>query len=293
MALGAAIALAGCVNPNRGLVLPQQAGPVPVSAPHELTAAEKDYWEQLAPAKVIYIGETHNSNSDHEYQWDVLKGLHAQGVRFAIGWEMFDETEQPLLDTWQARKLTSDSLLEKTAFQAHWGVLSVMYEKILRWSLAEGVPSVALNAPAAMSHQIAQGQPLDPAERAMLPTGYHPLPGGFEHFSEQMAENPHGGADVKNLYAAQLLWDQTMATRIADFLSAHPDEKLVVLIGRGHVEGGFGVPAFVRQRTDAQQLIIYPGNQPPGEPGTGGRLAVEVGSRAEGVNHSAATSAGG
>ena len=33
-----------------------------------------------------------------------------------------------------------------------------------------------------------------------------------------------------------------MATRIVDYLAAHPERKLIVLIGRGHVEGGYGVP---------------------------------------------------
>ena len=42
-----------------------------------------------------------------------------------------------------------------------------------------------------------------------------------------------------------------MATRIVDYLAAHPDRKLIVLIGRGHLEGGYGVPAFVSQKTDA------------------------------------------
>ena len=106
----------------------------------------------------------------------------------------------------------------------------------------------------------------------MLPSGYHPLPGGYEYFNEQMAGSPHAGADPKNLYQAQLLWDQTMATRIVEFLAAHPEEKLIVLIGRGHVEGGFGVPAFVMQKTDAQQLIVYPGGLPATGSG-GGRLA--------------------
>ncbi len=76
----AACAVTACSGTNRGLTLPKQAGPVPVSAPRQPTAAEQAYWDQLAPARVIYIGETHNSNSDHEYQWDVLKGLKARGT---------------------------------------------------------------------------------------------------------------------------------------------------------------------------------------------------------------------
>ena len=97
----------------------------------------------------------------------------------------------------------------------------------------------------------------------MLPAGFHPLPGGYEHFSDQLEHgSPHGGASLENLYKAQLLWDQTMATRITEFLASHPDGKLVVLIGRGHVEGGYGVPAFVSQKTDAAQLVIFPGGTP-------------------------------
>ena len=266
-------ALTACAGHNRGLTLPRQAGPVPVSIPRQPTAAEQAYWDQLTPARVIYIAETHNSNSDHEYQWDVLKGLKARGIHCTVGWEMFDATQQDLMDQWNARELTTEAFIQKTDFQAHWGTMSVLYEKILRWTLAEGVPSLALNAPASVSHKLALGQPLDAGEKAMLPRGFHPLPGGYEHFFEQMAGSPHAGADTRNLFQAQLLWEQTMATRIVEFLGSHPDEKLIVLIGRGHVEDGFGVPAFVMQKTDAAQLVVYPGGLPAADHGGGGHLA--------------------
>ena len=164
-------------------------------------------------------------------------------------------------------------MLEKTDFQRHWGTLSVLYEKILRWSLAEEMPSLALNAPSTLTRKLAQGQPLDPAEQGLLPIGFQPLPGGFEHFTEQMNQAPHAGASLENFYKAQLLWDQTMAMRIVDYLAAHPDRKLIVLIGRGHIDGGFGVPAFVSQKTDARQLLVYPGDVPEGGH-PGGSLAL-------------------
>ena len=260
--VGLSLLGAACSNFNSRLPLPKVGGPIPVSTPHEQTAAERAYWEQLEPARVIYIGETHTSNADHEYQFDVLKGLKARGVPYTIAWEMFDENQQNLLDAWDAHRLSTDALLEKTDFQKHWGTYSVLYEKILRWSQSEGIPDLALNAPAALSQKLARGQPLDPDEQELLPTGYHPLPGGYEHFTEQMGQNPHVGANLENFYKAQLLWDQTMATRIVEFLAAHPDRKLIVLVGRGHLEGGFGVPAFVSQKTDAPQLVVYPGNTP-------------------------------
>ena len=264
-----------CSNFNSRLPLPKVGGPIPVSAPHEQTPAERAYWDQLALARIIYIGETHTSNADHEYQFEVLRGLKARGVAYTIAWEMFDSPQQPLLDAWQLRRVSTDSLLDKTDFQRHWGTFSVMYEKILRWSQAEGIPSLALNAPPALGHKLAQGQPLDPAEQQMLPTDFRPLPGGYEHFTEQMGQNPHPGASLENYYKAQLLWDQTMATRIVDYINAHPERKVIVLLGRGHIDGGYGVPAFVSQKTDAPQLLVYPGDVPDEVHG-GGRLALNM-----------------
>ena len=257
LALAAVVSLAGCAN--SGLALPKVGGPIPVSPAHQETAAERAYWDQLAPARIIYIGETHNSNADHEYQLDVLKGLKARGTKFTVAWEMFDFTQQPVLDAWNAHHLSTEGMLEKTDFQPHWGTFSVMYEKILRWTQLEDIPSLALNAPGPLSHKLALGAALSPEETAELPTGFRPVSGGYEHFTEQMAQAPHPGANPENFYQAQLLWDQTMASRIVEFVNAHPDEKLVVLIGRGHVDGGFGVPAFVSQKTDAPQLVVYPG----------------------------------
>ena len=264
---------AGCVS-NKALALPKAGGPIPVSRLRDPTPAERAYWDQLLLARVIYIAETHNSNTDHEYQLEVLKGLKARKTKFIVGWEMFDRTEQPLLDEWAARRLSTEGLLEKTDFQRHWGIYSVMYEKILRWSQGEEVPSLALNAPDRLSHKLAQGEPLDPSDQALLPVGYQPLAGGYEHFAEQMGENVHTGANLGNFYKAQALWDQTMAMRIVEYLAAHPGEKVVVLLGRGHVDGGFGVPAYVAQKTDAAQLVVYPGGVPAEEkPESGARVA--------------------
>lgn len=261
--LGAlALAASGCAGPARGLALPKAGGPIPVSREHEPTAAERAYWDQLAAARVIYVAETHDRNSDHVYQWEVLKGLRVRHTSFTVAWEMFDVTQQPALDDWNQHRLSTDALLARTDFQRHWGTYSVMYEKILRWTQSEAIASLALNAPNSVSHKLAQGKPLEPAEQSLLPTGYEPLSGGYEHFTAQLGDSPHADANLENFYKAQTAWDQTMAARIVDFLGTHPDWKLVVLVGRGHVDGGFGVPAYVAQKTDAAQLVVYPGGVP-------------------------------
>ncbi len=242
--------------------------PLPVAS-HVASPEEKAFWGALVESRVIYIAETHDRESDHLYQWELLRGLRARGVGYSIGWEMFETPQQDFLNAWTRGSLSTEGLLEKTDWQRRWGHYSGVYEKILRWSRGENIASVALNAPADLSGKFARGEALAPEERALIPTGYRPIPGGFEHFGEQMGQSPHpgaaGGDGLRRYYAAQLLWDQTMAETIVAHLRAHPEGKLVVLLGRGHVEGGFGVPAYVKQKTDARQRILFPGETPGAE----------------------------
>ena len=271
--------LGGCHSADSSLALPKPGASIPVSLKREPTAAEQAFWQQISPTRVLYIPEVHNSNNDHEYQFDVMKGLKARNLPFVIGWEMFDETQQPLLDQWNNHQISTEELLEKTDWQRHWGVQSVLYEKMMRWSQGEGVSSLALNAPQTLSHKTATSGEFTPEERALLPNGFRPLPGGYEHFAEQMNQNPHGGmagANLQNFYKAQLVWEQTMASRVLEFLAAHPDGKLVVLLGRGHVDGGFGVPAYVHQKSDAAQLVLYPGKPPAERRPAAGTIAWNV-----------------
>lgn len=230
---------------------------------HPRSAQDYQFWEALNQARVIYISETHDDENHHEYQFDVLRGLHARGVPFAIGWEMFAFTHQNLLDQWQNGRISLETVFAKVGWKSNWGKESPSYEKMLRWSRSVNIPNVALNAPDAISKKVAFGQTLSGQENALLPGGFRSLPGGSEHFAEQMAQNPHAGTltpeGFQNFYRAQTVWDQTMAQRVVDFVMQNPQLKLVVIIGRGHVEGGYGVPAYVKQKMNIRQLVLYPG----------------------------------
>jgi uncharacterized iron-regulated protein len=47
---------------------------------------------------------------------------------------------------------------------------------------------------------------------------------------------------------AQVLWDETMAEKIAQFVKANPDYQVVVLAGKGHIIYGYGIPSRVERR---------------------------------------------
>jgi uncharacterized iron-regulated protein len=64
--------------------------------------------------------------------------------------------------------------------------------------------------------------------------------------------------DFERFYAAQLLWDETMATRVAEVM-APPEapHRLMVVAGEGHVRH-FAVPDRAQRRGAAPYLIILP-----------------------------------
>jgi uncharacterized iron-regulated protein len=213
-------------------------------------------WDTVEQADVIYVGETHDDAADHQRELDLVRGLLKRKVRFAIGWEMFDTSQQAAIDAWESRELSLARMLTETDFQKSWGIYSPAYERILRMAGKGAVPNIALNAPPELPHKVAHGESLTAKERALIPVGFTPSKGGYRNFVAMMGGHPGmNDSDLRHFFAAQNIWDQTMASRILEFKAQNPKILLVVLTGRGHVSGGFGIPFYVRQKEALKQII--------------------------------------
>ena len=56
--------------------------------------------------------------------------------------------------------------------------------------------------------------------------------------------------DADNFFAAQVLWDETMAEAIALYHQKHPDSQIIVLVGKAHVMHDYAIPDRVARRID-------------------------------------------
>jgi uncharacterized iron-regulated protein len=210
---------------------------------------DERFWQSVEQAEVIYVGETHDDSADHQWELALVRGLLKRKVKFAIGWEMFDTSQQAAMDQWASHGISLAKMLAETDFQKHWGIYSPVYEQILRMAGKAGVPNLALNAPPELPRKIARGESLTAEERAMIPTGFTASEAGYRNFVAMMGGHPGmNDADLRHFFAAQNIWDQTMASRILEFKARNPKILLVVLTGRGHVLGGFGIPFYVQQK---------------------------------------------
>jgi uncharacterized iron-regulated protein len=220
---------------------------------------DEQFWQAVKKANVVYVGETHDDPFDHQYELELVRGLLKRKAKFAIGWEMFGTTQQSAIDAWASHAVSFREMISKTDFQKHWGIYSPVYEEILQIAGSANVPIVALNAPPELTRKIARGEPLTAQEKAMIPTGFVGTEGGYKNFVAMMGDHPGlNETDQRLFFAAQNAWDQTMASRILDFERRNPEVQLLVLTGRGHVSGGYGIPFYVRQKAHLKQLIILP-----------------------------------
>jgi uncharacterized iron-regulated protein len=220
---------------------------------------DAEFWRGVAVADVIYVGEIHSDRRSHEYELDLIREMMRHGIRFAVGWEMFDRSQQADLDRFDRHKLSLDDLLAQTGFEKSWGRYSPLYAEVLRTIEQGKIKNVALNASSSLARKLARGEPLSPNEENGVPKEFTVPAGAYQNFVELLGDHPGMQAsDLSRFFSAQNLWDQTMAKTILEFRQKYPKTKLLVFAGRGHVQGGFGIPNYVSQKSSAKQLVLFP-----------------------------------
>ncbi|MEG4630411.1 ChaN family lipoprotein [Microcoleus sp. AR_TQ3_B6] len=70
----------------------------------------------------------------------------------------------------------------------------------------------------------------------------------LEVYQEHQKAEQGNSTAFERFVQAQVLWDETWAEKIAQFVKANPDYQVVVLGGKGHIIYGYGIPSRVERR---------------------------------------------
>lgn len=223
------------------------------------TAAQLSHPEilaTLAEADVIYLGETHNDPADHAAQLEIVTAMHQTRGDIAIGLEMFQRPFQSVLDQYIAGAITETELIEQSEYETRWGFDWEFYAPIIRYAQANDIPLLALNTPREITKKVArQGlSSLSGSDLDHIPP-IADIDTSDENYQAMVAQvfghhGAHGnsGPSFENFFAAQVLWDETMAEGVADFVTTAPDTQVIVLAGEGHIVFDFGIPSRVERR---------------------------------------------
>jgi uncharacterized iron-regulated protein len=219
--------------------------------------------DALSTARIVYVGEAHNSVDDHRVQLRILEGLYARNPSLALALEMFPRNEQPVLDQWSRGLLSEAQFIEASHWEDVWGYPYALYRDLFNFARKKGVRLIALNAPGAVVKKIAREglASLTPAERSQVAREF-----SFddeehrEYIREQYGEHLKGRIkDFQSFYEAQLAWEETMAETLAETLrTLDPKTQIVTLLGKGHMDYRFSVPERARARIDHAYKTVMP-----------------------------------
>ncbi|MGD8311790.1 MAG: ChaN family lipoprotein [Gammaproteobacteria bacterium] len=218
---------------------------------------------RLADRRVVLIGEIHDRLEHHLVQLEIIRRLHAIHPRLAIGMEAFQQPFQGVLDEYLAGKLSEREMLQASEYYSRWRFDYRLYAPILRYAREHGLPVVALNLPTELTRKVGREgmAALTEGERAQLPAEIDRSDDAYTaRLREIYEQHPgEGRQGFENFLDVQLLWDEGMAKRAADYLEAHPDYRMVLLAGRGHLAWGSGIPQRLERRLPIDAVTVLNG----------------------------------
>ncbi len=255
-----ALALAGCVGAGRTVQTSMR--PPAWDARSERALSLSDVAASLDAVQAIYVGEHHDRAADHEAQLRVLQALHARDPSLAIGMEMFQAPFQAALDAYVAGDLDEAGMLDAVEWSERWGMDFALYRPLLEFARTNGLRVIALNARQELTRAVVREglEGLSEALRSGLPELVLDDAAHRAMVAEALAG--HGAMDparMERFYVAQVVWDETMAARIAETMAApEAPRRIVVFAGRMHVERGLGIPRRAARRGVTSFRVLLP-----------------------------------
>jgi uncharacterized iron-regulated protein len=211
--------------------------------------------------RLLYVGEQHTNPGHHAVQLKILESLYSEKPNLIVGMEMFDQTYQPVLDLWSGGSLTTQEFIEKVHWYANWKYDFELYRGILTFIKDHQIPLIALNIPSDIPPKIAVGglDNLRPWEKVFIPELLDTSNTAHKSYIETIYNMHHikGRDNFEYFYAAQCVWEDGMAERIADHIGENP---MVVFAGNGHIVRKFGIPNRAYDRTGHSFRTVMPVN---------------------------------
>ncbi len=240
-----------------------------IHLPTGLSLSEARVLELLSSARIIYVGESHDSIEDHAVQLKILQSMSKRFPgKIAVGMEMFRQPSQGQLDRWTAGDLDEKAFLRLWA--QDWGGDFSYYKALFDFIGENKIPLIALKNSQEMEVKVGMKgfAGLSDNDLRKLPEIDKNDP--FHTQALQAIFKGHGpGSDRFNAFhETMLLWDESMAENVVRYLNSPEgaDKKILVFAGGFHVGYGFGIPRRVfRRLPEPYQIVIPHSNDFPDE----------------------------
>jgi uncharacterized iron-regulated protein len=210
--------------------------------------------DSLHMTRVIFLGEVHDQTEHHQIQLKILRSLAQKGKDLVVAMEMFERSQQPILDRWSQGLLTEEQFLKEIQWETTWGIDYNLYKGILDEIRERHFKIIGLNIERELVRKVAQNgiEGLSPGDRKKLPEMDLTDPLHRAYIASIYKTHQGGSAkDFENFYQAQCLWDEAMAETLSQFFKSPGgrEKTVLVLVGNGHIVFDLGVPKRFYRRT--------------------------------------------
>ncbi len=218
--------------------------------PTGLYVTEPQMMASVLDQRIIYVGETHDSPAAHRFQLDVLKAMvERYPGEVVLGMEVFIPKQQAVIDLWVAGELDEPSFLRQSQWFKVWRADFAYYRELLEFARDNRVPVRGLNVEKALVRAVGSNSPdqLSEEQRQQLPDMSFGDPYQQAMVEAVFSGHGPGGKHVEGFKRVQVLWDQTMAENMVDYLRSPEGEgkRMMVVAGGHHVRYGYGIPRRV------------------------------------------------
>jgi uncharacterized iron-regulated protein len=216
--------------------------------------------DKISDRRVVFVGETHDQYQHHLNQLAIIKGLHAKHSDMGIGLEFFFQPYQAVLDRYIAGEIDEADLIRQSEYFDRWRFDYRLYRPIFQYAREHGIPLIALNLESEITQQVGKEgiESLPEVQKQRLPAEIDRDNQSYRQRLQSIFDaHPHKeGRRFESFLDVQLLWDEGMAQRAAEWMQRNPKSRLVILAGVGHLMYGDGIPKRLSRRIDASQAII-------------------------------------
>jgi len=214
--------------------------------------------DQIKNHRLIYIGENHTVFSNHYTQLYLIKEKFKTSPKLIIAMEMLQRPFQKVVDDYVNGNLSEVEFLKKVEYYKRWGYDYRLYRPIFEFAKENKIKIVALNIEKEITQKVSKCglSCLSEEEKKKLPKQLDFSNLKYRQLLREIFKRHKTDKNFIYFYEAQILWDETMAQTLSEYMKKYPDYSFIVLAGNGHLRFRYAVPDRVERRTGEKGIVI-------------------------------------
>lgn len=215
--------------------------------------------EKLRAVRIVLLGESHTNDQHHTVQLNVIKGLVDAGEKICLALEMFNPSQNAVLEKYISGQIAEEDFLEQSDYFNTWGHNYRYYQPIFNYARVNNVKMFGVNTKHEFASKIGRGgiQSLSAEEQTEIPEiDTTNIEHRFYIKAAMEGMDAVSPAQFQNIYAAQCLWDAAMGEGAIKVARENPGSIVVILVGSGHVAYNLAIGNIINKRSEFQFASI-------------------------------------